>query len=228
MEPIVTVVDPRAPARPGWRAAVRRTLLSLLVLVAVPLGACRAQTAPPPLDERSLDQVSPTVAKRLARRFSLGAFAGRFEATPLAAVRQAVGQGTVRHQGDAGESLYWLCYRSAGQRLWIVSGGELGGADHRVTDIVAERADQDTAALPGCAELPAAFAPLEIDGRLRLGMPRPDVVTALGPPSGSDGDQMVYRHEARRKDGFEESAWLILRFRDDRLVSLRGHKTTTN
>jgi hypothetical protein len=34
-----------------------------------------------------------TVVKRLATRFSLGAFAGRFEETPLGAVRKAVGKG---------------------------------------------------------------------------------------------------------------------------------------
>ena len=61
---------------------------------------CSAQTPPPPVDEHAFERVPPTVVKRLATRFSLGAFAGRFEETLLGAVREAVGEGTIQHQGD--------------------------------------------------------------------------------------------------------------------------------
>src|SRR5690349_2336254 len=101
---------------------IRPTLVLLLLLVAIPAENCSAQTPPPPLDERALERVPPTVVKRLATRFSLGAFAGRFEETPLGAVRKAVGAGTIQHQGDAAGSIYWLCYRHAQQRLWVSSG----------------------------------------------------------------------------------------------------------
>jgi hypothetical protein len=39
---------------------------------------------------------------------------------------------------------------------------------------------------------------------------------------------MVYSHNGKLADGFEETAWLILRFREEKLVSMRGLKTTTN
>ena len=91
----------------------RKTLFLLLLLFAVPVNDCSAQTPPPPVDEHAFEHVPPTVVKRLATRFSLGAFAGRFEKTTLGAVREAVGEGTIQHQGDAGGSLYWLCYRRA-------------------------------------------------------------------------------------------------------------------
>ena len=122
----------------------RTALLLLLLLFAILPGDCSAQTPPPPLSEDAFERVPPTVAKRLATRFSLGAFAGRFEKTQLGAVREAVGKGTIQHQGEAGESVYWLCYRRAQHRLWVVSSGEIGGPDHLVTQVVEELTEKDT------------------------------------------------------------------------------------
>ena len=139
----------------------RKTLFLLLLLFAIPADDCFAQTPPPPVDGHALERVSPTIKKRLATRFSLGAFAGRFEETPLGTVRDTVGEGTIQHQGDAGDSIYWLCYRRAQHRLWVVSSGEMGGPDHRVTEIVEELAEKNTEA--GIAftsiSMPARAAP---------------------------------------------------------------------
>lgn len=186
------------------------------------------QTPPPPFDERTFERVSPTVAKRLATRFSLGAFAGRFEETRLGAVREAVGEGTVQHQGDAAGSNYWLCYQREQHRLWVVSHGEMGGPGHLVTEIVEELTGKDAAVSTDCAVIPEKFSPVVFDGKLHLGMSRREIVTALGPASKSDAAQIVYSHEGKLANGFDETAWLILRFRDDKLVSMRGGKTTTN
>jgi hypothetical protein len=201
--------------------------LLLLLLLALPADHCFAQTPPPPLDEHAFERVPPTVVKRLATRFSLGAFAGRFEKTPLGAVRNAVGEGTIQHQGDAGGSLHWLCYRRAQHRLWVLS-GEIGGPDHLVTEIMEELTEKDTETSTDCAVMPEKFALLVFDGKLRLGMSRSEVVTALGPPSESAAAQMVYSHQAKLANGFDETAWFILRFREEKLVSMRGGKTTTN
>lgn len=156
----------------------RKMLFLLLLLFAIPADDCSAQTPPPPLDEHAFERVPPTVKTRLATRFSLGAFAGRFEETPLGAVRKAVGGGTIQHQGDAGGSIHWLCYRRAQHRLWVVS-SEMGGTDHRVTEIVEELAGKDTGTSTDCAIIPEKFAPLVFDGKLHLGMSRLEVVTAL-------------------------------------------------
>src|ERR1700754_4305302 len=131
----------------------RKTLFLLLLLFAIPADDCSAQTPPPPVDEHAFERLPPRVVKRLAPRFSLGAFAGRFEETRLGAVREAVGEGTIQHQGDAGGSIYWLCYRRAQHRLWVVS-GEMGGQHHRVTEIVEELTEKDTEASTDCAVLP--------------------------------------------------------------------------
>ena len=206
----------------------RKTFFLLLLLFATPAGDCSAQTPPPPVDDRAFERVPPTVKKRMATRFSLGAFAGRFEETRLGAVREAVGEGTIQHQGDAGGSIYWLCYRRAQHRLWVVSSGEMGGPDHLVTEVVEELTEKDTETSADCAIIPEKFAPLVFDGKLHLGMPRLEVVKALGPPSKSDAAQIMYSHEGKVARGFDETAWLILGFREDKLVSMRGGKTTTN
>ena len=205
-----------------------RTLFLLLLLFAIPADDGSAQTPPPPVDEHAFERVPPTVVKRLATRFSLGAFAGRFEETRLGAVREAVGEGTIQHQGDAGDSIYWLCYRRAQHRLWVVSHGEMGGRDHRVTEIVEEFNDKDAGASTDCAIIPEKFSPVVFDSQLHLGMSRQEVITALGPPSKSEAAQIVYSHAGKLADGFDETAWLILGFREDKLVSMRGGKTTTN
>lgn len=206
----------------------RKTLFLLLLLSAIPADNCSAQTSPPPVDEHALERVTPTVVKRLAIRFSLGAFAGRFEKTRLGAVREAVGEGIIQHQGDAGASIYWLCYRRAQHRLWVVSSGEMGGPDHRVTEIVEELTGKDAGAAADCAIIPEKFSPVVFDGKLHLGMSRQEVIKTLGPPSKSEAAQMVYSHEGKLANGFDEAAWLILGFGEDKLVSMRGGKTTTN
>lgn len=206
----------------------RKTLFLLLLLFAIPADDCFAQTPPPPVGEDAFERVPPTVVKRLATRFALGAFGGRFEETRLGAVRDAMGGGTIQHQGDAGDSVYWLCYRRAQHRIWVVSGGEIGGPDHLVTEIVAELTEKDTETSTDCATIPETFAPLVLDGKLRLGMSRAEVVRALGPPSKSEAAQIVYSHHGKLADGFDETAWLVLRFREQKLVSMRGGKTTTN
>ena len=206
----------------------RKTLFLLLLLFALPASDCSAQTPPPPVDEHVFERVPSTVVRRLATRFSLGAFAGRFEKTTLGAVREAVGAGTIQHQGDAGGSIYWLCYRRAQRRLWVVSSGEIGGPDHLVIEIVEELTEKDTGTSTDCAVIPEKFAPVVFDGKLHLGMSRSEVVRALGRPSKSEAAQMMYYHAGKLANGFDETAWLILRFREKKLVSMRGLKTTTN
>jgi len=103
----------------------------------------------------------------------------------------------------------------------------MGGPDHRVTEIVEELTEKDTDTSTDCAIIPE-ISPLVFDGKLHLGMSRQEVITALGPPSKSEAAQMVYSHAGKLADGVDETAWLILRFREEKLVSMRGGKTTTN
>jgi hypothetical protein len=104
----------------------------------------------------------------------------------------------------------------------------MGGPDHLVTEIVEELTEKDAGASADCATIPEKFSPVVFDGKLHLGMSRQEVITALGPPSKSEAAQIVYSHEGKLANGFDETAWLILGFGEDKLVSMRGGKTTTN
>ncbi|QUS37816.1 hypothetical protein RPMA_02255 [Tardiphaga alba] len=187
-----------------------------------------AQTSPPPLDTQALENVQPTAVTRVATGFSLGAFAGNFEQTTLGAVRNAVGSGTIQNQGDAGGSTYWLCYRDARYRLWVVSGGEIGGSEHLITEIVQELTAENTDTATDCATLPERFSSVVLDKHLRLGISRSEAMAALGPPSKLEATQTAYFRQDKLANGFEETAWLILEFREELLVSMRSGKTTTN
>jgi hypothetical protein len=134
---------------------------------------------------------------------------------------------TIQHRGDAGDSLYWLCYRRGQHRLWL-SSGEIGGPNHLVTELVQELTENDTETSTDCAVLPEKFSPVVVDGKLHLGMSRSEVVRTLGRPSKSEAARVVYSHHGKLANGFDETGWLILRFRDEKLVSMRGGKTTTN
>ena len=103
---------------------------------------------------------------------------------------------------------------------------------HIKNDSAFRRGFVDVASVKGVAFrfaiIPEKFSPLVFDGKLHLGMSRSEVVTALGPPSKSEAAQIAYSHEGKLANGFDETAWIILRFREDKLVSMRGGKTTTN
>lgn len=190
-------------------------------------SAASAQTPPPPFDE--YERVRPTIRKRLAIHFSLGAFVGRFEETRLDTVRKAVGEGSIRHQGDAAGSMNWLCYRRARHRLWVVSHGEMGGPDQVVTEVVAEITETDDAgASTDCAIIPEKFSHVVLDGKLHLGMSRREAIAALGSPSKAEAARMVYFHAGKIANGFDETAWLQVGFREDKIVFMRGGKTTLN
>lgn len=51
---------------------------------------------------------------------------------------------------------------------------------------------------------------------------------ALGPPSKSESARNVYSQKEKHAYGFDDTAWLILGFHEDKFASLRGGKTTTN
>jgi len=198
------------------------------VALASSIATCDAQTAPPPVPPDAFRNTKHTVATPLATQFSLGEFVVRMEETRLDAVRDAVGGGTVAHQGDAGESIYWLCYRNSRRNLWIVSDGEMGGREHRVTEVVEELVSKDSGASVDCPEIAKKFEPVVLDRGICLGMTRKQAITALGPPSKSDGAWLIYSHLGRLENGFDEAGWLLLAFRGGRIAFMRGGKTTTN
>ena len=100
---------------------------------------------------------APSLSKQPSTGAMLGNFRITFEKTTLSEVMLAVPGGSVLHEGDAGGSVYWLCYSNPGvgylDRIWIQSSGEMGGPDQVVTEITAERL-HNTKPTADCPVLP--------------------------------------------------------------------------
>ncbi len=149
---------------------------------------------------------------------TLGALAIHFEKTTLDQVRHSVSSGTILHRGDAGDSQYWLCYTQVGGhdsgRVWLISDGEMGGQDHRVTMISAQ---QLASPLPtvDCPSLPTKLQPVSLDVPIWLGSTNAEVWDALGAPSHLDGEWQEF--DFKRKipgecqGGYDFLNWLLIK-----------------
>lgn len=213
------------------RPAVR--LAAAVLAAAVGL----AGAAPPPFPFK--DGLAPaTLKQRPATVLNLGAYAIHFEQTAMREVVRTVGTGAIHHQGDAGDSLDWICYRIPGpapQLLWITSGELQGG---QVVDSVVARFD---AAMPAdCAELPERFRGVTLDHGLWLGSTQAAVQVALGPASAARDAWLQWCFEAKGRDehhdeasnttagvDYDESSSLVLRLDGGQVAALFAAKDTT-
>jgi hypothetical protein len=114
---------------------VERPMLSLLMAFST---IAAAATPPPQLPFGDLDWEAH-VHKAPAVGLRMGRLTVSFEKTPLREVMRNAG-GVIAHQGDAGESVYWLCYtiveKKHSERLSLTASGEMGGPDQTVSSVV--------------------------------------------------------------------------------------------
>lgn len=165
----------------------------------------------------------------------MGTLVVRFERTTLDDVRRAAGVGEIAHQGDAGESVYWLCYTNVGvariERVWVMAHGEMGGPERYVTDVSAERLPSGSAT-DDCPALPENLKPLSLANRLWVGASQGRVTSTLGAPSFHKGAWRSYDFQAREPGNCEggdvdRSATLLLHFRNGRVNLLHAGQGTS-
>jgi hypothetical protein len=168
------------------RLLVRRQLLFIAVIAFV---AGAAAEPPPSGPFESLDWPA-SMRKEPTKGITLGAFRIEFEKTTLSEVQHAVKVGTIEQRGDAAEHILWLCYsitRSEGsERVWIISSGEMGGSEHAITEVAAQRRNSGNAT-SDCPSLPRAMQPASMDERVWLGSTEAELDRDFGPPSHSEG-----------------------------------------
>jgi hypothetical protein len=162
----------------------------------------------------------------------LGKFNIQLESTKLDDVLKTIKTGIIQHEGDASESVYWLCYQisdvSNPVRIWIMSGEIDGGY---VGTIVICRASIKDKPTQTCPELPAAFRPVKIDCDIWLKSKISDFKRLFGKPSLTINNWVHY--ESKRKvlvrgsDSFEFGS-LSAKFVEGRAVELWISKTTNN
>lgn len=220
--PAVAVPVPRA---------VRALLLGILI------GACVNSFAetPPPAAPFEAMTWKATMKRNPSTGLRMGAFRVRFEKTILDDVRRAAARGEIAHRGDAGESVYWLCYTNVDgtlvERIWVIAHGEMGGYLHHITGVSAELAP-NASATTDCPALPNNLKPLSLDNHLWLGASEADATTKLGAPSYQKGTWQSYDFQGKVPGkcdggGFDLLAGVSLHFQNGRVNSLQAGQTTS-
>jgi hypothetical protein len=212
---------------------INRTVRTKLSLVCCALFYATTTTASPP-QLPIATMWAPSLRKQPSTGATLGEFRITFEQTTLNDVVLAALGGTIVHQGDAGGSVYWLCYSNPGvgyiDRIWIQSSGEMGGTDHAVTEITAERL-HNIKPSADCPPLPANLRPVAFDGRLWLGVPKQLVESVLGPPSLQRGPWRSFDFQGKLagacQGGFDLTSWLITKTDDDRVALIAAGQITS-
>lgn len=189
---------------------------------------------PPPTTPFDAMTWRATMKKKPSTGVKMGAFHVRFEKTTLDDVRKTVGVGYLAHQGDAGESINWVCYTNVNpasvERIWIISHGEMGGRERRVTDISAELLPNGIATTD-CPALPEGMKPLILDSQLWLGASESDARTRFGAPSYHKGPWRSFDYQGKARGncegGFDVLNDLLLRFENGRVNFLHAGQVTS-
>jgi hypothetical protein len=173
----------------------------------------------------------------MKQRPTVGATLGKwridFERTTLPEVLTRASVGDIRHAGDAGESIYWLCYTLTGPtpaRLWIMSHGEMGGPERAVTGvtIIKIRSGQPAAE---CPALPVQMRPASIRGDIWLGMGEKSIAKMLGTPSHRSGDWISYDYEGKTpgkcQGGFDVMNSLLFKTHRGSIEAIYANQVTS-
>jgi hypothetical protein len=161
---------------------------TLLILGLLSITFCAEAAVPPPKVELSNEAAwAASMQGPPSAGLTLGAFTVQLEKTTLAQVMDMTAVGTIANQGDAGESTYWLCYTlpEANERVWITSGGEMGGPEHKITHIIAQKL-KSAQPSADCPSLPTRLRPVSLSNHLWLGSTNADVQKALKCEGGYD------------------------------------------
>ena len=159
----------------------------------------------------------------------------RFEKTTLDDVRRAASVGDIAHRGDAGASVYWLCYTSVGkpqvERIWVIADGEMGGPGHYVTGVSAE-VSANGHATADCPALPNHLKPPSLDRQIWLGTSERKAARKLGAPSFRKGAWRSYDFQSKvpgkcEGGGFDRAASLLLHFHRGRVDALEAGQVTS-
>jgi hypothetical protein len=205
---------------------------SSLFFVSFSIAFSATAAVPPP--EGAFDTIVWPASLKAApsKSATLGAFVIQFEKTTLAQVVTEASIGTIAHRGDAGGSVYWLCYSqpSVGARIWIISNGEMGDDRHSVTGVVGE---QLKTAQPStdCPELPVQLRPVSFANHLWLGSTDVDIQRVLGVPSHQEGAWRTFDFQGKKKGkcegGYDVYNWLWTRSDKGRVSRIDAGQVTS-
>lgn len=197
--------------------------------------AANVIAAPPPPDYPSGEVTwRASLSRAPTKGLTLGRLHVRFEETTLAQVGRAASTGKIAHRGDAGESVYWLCYTiptaPIAQRLWLVCNGEMGGSEHAVTEFDVTKID-DARPKGDCPLLPSKLQPVAMDIPAWLGASDTEIRNLLGKPSHAQGPWQTYNWQAKIpgkcEGGYDLKNWLWIKFDKGRAISINAGQVSS-
>jgi len=220
----------------AWPSKALR-LARLLVLW---LAAAQAVAqSPPPAPARGKTLGITELRATPAGGISVGSFHVEFEATQLDDIANRISRQLMQHEGDAGESVYWLCYtfteKTQKERLWFISDGEMGGANHLVTGVIAIRLSPTATKTTECRAPSMPVDKIAFDNGLWLGQSKQELRSKLGAEPQANRGWWSYRYSGTtpvqsggRTTTFDVTSQLDVELRDSRIAAIRASQIYSN
>lgn len=207
----------------------------LLILLFAVCSSAFGESITPPHRSGEIT-VKASLKKDPVQFIRLGSFVATFEKTTLDEIKDALSLGAIQHAGDAGESQYWLCYSLPGQRIWLISHGEMGGSDHALTQVQAITTSptfsthQEKAA---CPSIPWQYQSISTSFGW-IGKSKKALLNILGQPSGIKGNRLIFFYRGTEIGPYydKQVEWDVLGFVeaeiiDDKISSLYASHVTS-
>jgi hypothetical protein len=157
----------------------------------------------------------------------LGNLTIELERTTLNEVLQAAHAGKIEHEGDAGNSRYWVCFTAPTGRLWLLS-SELGGKDHVVDGVYTVENSPPWRASASCPELPLYLSHFSLNNFLYMGMNLDDIRSQFSRPSKKANGWWLYSYIGKTSSGYEEATNFSFRVAKGKVTGIFLSKSTTN
>lgn len=183
-----------------------------------------------PVSLGTFSEVAATVPKEIITVLRVGNMPVTLGQTMIDDVQKALG-GIVGHQGDASESLKWICFQGGTQSggnwvLWLesgeVDGGTVGGFQLRILS------DQTTAD-KRCKVLDKSS--IDLPFPVQLGSSERDLLKHLGSPTMRRDGKLFFMHqheEMIRGELYDSVNTLTVLIRDGSVAAIEVWKTTTS
>jgi len=216
---------------PRIREVITGILVGSLLLTSCDVAASPA-TSPP---DDWPNQWAPSLKFMPAKSIRFGRLIISFEKTTLAGVIRSVGHGTLLHQGDAGGSVYWVCYvrqhRAANTIIWIQSSGEMGGANHAITEVTA-RIESKRNNINGCQKLPRNFGGISLNDQIWLGSAASQAIQLFGTPSVRQSGWQLFEYQGKTgkgcaPGGFDIMNWVSIKAKHNMITVIDAGQITS-
>lgn len=157
-----------------------------------------------------------------------GAIAGK---SKLADIIKQHKMGTIFHEGDAGGSLYSVCYIGNDDVTTVFeSHGEMGGSDHTITYIGVFKNSSQYSMSHKCSKS-VVDGNTMWKGRIRIGMTKKSIKKISEVPSKVTSNRTIFIYDffkKTKKSSYDISSTLDLKFVNDELIHFSISKIESN